>query len=261
MTFDDAASINTLPEAGMRVDAPARTPRLRLDTEMPVMAVDGIVGRAAGIVVDPTRRRVSHVIVKPRAPWGLSRLVDASDLILTAGRLRLGMTKDRFWRCEVVDETQFLPLGEGPRLDAGRDIGAVLVQAWPYSDVRGGGWDLPNHNGVRHLHDGHGSETVMRFHVIPQSCAEIRRGTPVLDAHGHDAGSLLALLTDEQFILTGLVMRTGHWWAHREVAIPMGNVGVVRTDLVLLSVGADHVASRPPLTTPTRTRPDTGGVA
>src|SRR5215216_3484408 len=87
---------------------------MRLELDCPIHCSDGLFGELADVVIDPTRRRVTHLVVEPR--HGPARLVpaelargDAADAAIL-----LSCTADEARDLPTVADYAYLRLGEFP---------------------------------------------------------------------------------------------------------------------------------------------------
>lgn len=202
---------------------------MRVFEEMPVEAVDGPCGEVADIVVDPVRRRVTHLAVRPHGAG--SHLVPIDAVVSCEDRVRLSWTAKQVTDAERLEETDFLALRSWPHLEGGWDVGIVRVLAWPYYVA-----DRPGADDVR---------TTTEFDRIPAGTAEIRRESPVETSDGEVVGHVDGLVLDDAHNVTHVVLDKGHLWGRREISIPIGAVDHVETDLVRLRVTRKAVGDFP----------------
>jgi hypothetical protein len=203
-----------------------------------VRCTDGPFGELADVVIDPVHRRVTHLVVAPRHRHRLARLVPVE--LAAAGedgaiQLRLGVADVR--RLEPVQEFAYLRLDEHPVDDPEWDVGIATVLAMPY--FAGPGTDL----GIYPLEDDIHVDVV--YDRIPKGEVEIRRASAVRDATGAELGRVDGLLVGPDDQVTHVVMAHGHPWGRREIAIPIGSVCRVETDVVTLDLTAEEVAGLP----------------
>ena len=213
---------------------------MRLELGSPVRCTDGPFGELADVVIDPTRLRVTHLVVEPHRRHGLARLVPvelatpedglrpALSLRCTAGELR---------RLEPVQEFAYLRLGEHPVNDPDWEIGIEQVLAMPYFGYAGFGPEQADY-------DPHLS---MIYDRIPKGEVEIRRASEVVSADGHGLGHVDGFLVDREDQISHLVLEHGHRWGRREVTIPIGAVTRVKTDAVTVRLTKDEVGALPAL--------------
>jgi len=215
---------------------------VRLELGSPVNCTDGPFGELADIVVDPTKRTVTHIVVEPHHDHGQARLVPIDLASVQEGQppaVTLRCSIEEAGRLELVQEYAYLRLGEVPDKDPKWDIGVESVLAHPYYGgvVGGGGYET-----VPADYDPHVSVTYDR---IPKGEVEIRRASEVTSADGHDLGRVDGFLVADDDAITHFVLERGHLWGRREVTIPMSAVARVHTDAVKLTLTKDEVGDLP----------------
>jgi len=216
---------------------------VRLELGRPVNCSDGPFGKLADIVVDPTKRRVTHLVVEPDGDHGKARLVpielaSAEDGEKTAIDVRCSV--EEAGQLAPVEESAYLRLGEAPEVESGWDLGVETVLAEPYyyyGTVGGLGYETGPSD-----YDPHVSVTYDR---IPQGEVEVRRASEVTSADGHQLGQVDGFLVDDDDAITHFVLERGHLWGRREVTIPINAVARVLTDAVTLTLTKDEVEGLP----------------
>lgn len=204
---------------------------------------DGKFGELADIVVDPTKRTVTHLVVEPHEDHGQARLVPIDLASVQEGQppsIALRCSIEEAGQLELVEEYAYLRLGEVPDKDPKWDIGVESVLAHPYyagSAGAGFGYDA-----VPVDYDPHVSMTYDR---IPKGEVEIRRASDVTSADGHHLGRVDGFLVADDDAITHFVLERGHFWGRREVTIPMSAVAHVHTDAVSLNLSKDEVGDLP----------------
>ena len=215
---------------------------MRLELGSPVSCTDGLFGELADIVVDPTKRAVTHLVVEPHHDHGQARLVPIDLASAQEGQpsaLTLRCSIEEASRLELVEEYAYLRLGEVPDKDPKWDIGVESVLAHPY--YAGGGLGV-GYDAVPVDYDPHVSMTYDR---IPKGEVEIRRASTVTSADGHDLGRVDGFVVADDDAITHFVLERGHLWGRREVTIPMSAVASVHTDAVTLTLTKDEVGELP----------------
>ena len=212
---------------------------MRLELGSPVHCTDGPFGEVADVVVDPTKRRLTHLVVEPHDDDAPARLVPIELVSPQEGSLpaiSLRCTVEEAGRLEPVREFAYLRLGEAPKEDPGWDIGIETVLAQPYYGYG------PDYGTGPIDPDPHVSTTYDR---IPKGEVEIRRTSEVTSADGHHLGDVDGFLVDSEDAITHFILERGHLWGKREVTIPMGAVARVDTDAVTLTLTKDEVGELP----------------
>ena len=190
---------------------------------------DGFPGEVKYLVVDPSERVVTHLVVEPgvagEARSGLARLVPLDHVDATGEEIRLRYTEAEFEDLAAGEETvaefvpgyeaplQLLPGGEGWRSAGG-----------PVAD----GGAIPQ---IREM------ETVP---VVPETEAGTTEVDEARGDHVHatdgDIGRLLALQVDSaDGRVTQVLLDAGHLLGRKLVTVPAGHVsgfdGGIRLDL------------------------------
>ena len=212
---------------------------MRLDLGNPVRCADGGFGELADLVIDPTKKRVTHLVVKPHSLDGMSRLVpvewvdpEESD----DSGIALRRNVEDVQGLESVRESAYLRLGQFPSADPDWDVGVQDVLAMPYYESPlggpGGGFD---------------SSATVVYDRVPKGEVEIRRASAVNAADGDYLGQIDGFLVDTEDGITHFVLERGHLWGRREVTIPIGAVAKVETDTVTLRMSKEEVGELPSL--------------
>src|SRR5438034_10759578 len=102
---------------------------------------DAVVGELADVVIDPLRKRVTHLVVKPHRGHGQGpgRLVSVGLAKPTADRraIVLRCSAEEVGRLPDVEDFAYLQVGQAPVSDPDWDVGVTNVLAMPYFDTGG----------------------------------------------------------------------------------------------------------------------------
>jgi hypothetical protein len=209
---------------------------VRLDLGCPVRCTDDAFGELADVVIDPTTRRVTHLVVQPRresdprlVPVERARGGEEAD-----GTIVLDGTVAEIGQLERVREAAYLRLGEFPVEDPDWEVGIEQMLAQPYYQ----GLDVVGAEPI--AYDDH---VMWQYHRIPKGDVEIRRASPVMSADQHHLGHVDGFIVDSDDHIGHLVLEHGHLWGKREVVIPIGAVAHVETDAVVLTLSKDEVGA------------------
>jgi len=178
---------------------------------------DGSCGRVSRVVVDPVARAVTHLVVEPKHWQGPARLVPL-DLVESAnGDVLLRCSLAEFEKLEAAEETRFLAGSEGV---GGYDNEQAL--SWPYYGLGVGGFGMgPVGLGAGNL------SLPITYETIPLGEVALQRGEPVHASDG-DIGRVHGLIVDaDNRQVTHILLREGHLWGRKEVAIPISAVTTV----------------------------------
>ncbi len=157
---------------------------------------DGVCGVVRRIIIDPDSRMVTHLVIEPKHRLQPGRLVPVDLVGTTAGEVRLHCTMAEFGNLDPAEETQLV---EGPGLGIGSLAGgppAGIPEPTP----------------------------VVVQDVVPVGETEVCPGDPVhaLDGEiGHVQGFLVHP-GDRR--VTHVLLREGHLWGRKQVAIPISAV-------------------------------------
>jgi sporulation protein YlmC with PRC-barrel domain len=211
---------------------------VRLELGKPVHASDDtVVGELADVVIDPVKKRVTHIVVKPHDGGG-ARLVSI-DLAHTTEEERreitLSCSAEDVAGFPNVEDFAYLRLGESPVSDPDWDIGVTNVLAQPYFESAG----LTGYGGAM------GQDLGLIYDRVPKGEVEIRRSSSVLTGDGKYIGDVDGFLVDEDDHITHFVLERGHLWGRREVTVPIGAVTKVESDSVTVGLSADEIEKLP----------------
>ena len=202
--------------------------RLRFGSE--VSCSDGRFGELADVVIDPKRRRVTHLAVDT-TELASSRVLAPIELAenpKSGSEIVLRCTMEAARKLPPVQDVVALQVGEPPSEaqpdDPDWDVGVRDVSWMPQSDT-GAMIDYPESE----------PEMMMTYDRVPKGEVEIRRSTPVATADGDDAGRLVGLLLDGGQI-THFLLRSGPLWRRRDLAAPIKALETLTTDNVTLGL-------------------------
>ena len=210
---------------------------VRLSLGTPVRCADGPFGELADVVIDPTTRRVTHLVVEPQHQELVgSRLVpvELADSGADDAEIKLTCLLRDTRELEAVQEIAYLRLGGFPVDDPDWDVGVSDVLAVPYYG--------PGDIGSAANYSGNMEVTYDR---IPKDEVEIRRSSLVTSTDGHVLGHVEALILDRDSRVTHFVLERGHLWGKRDVTIPIGSVTQIETDAVTVGLTKDEVGALP----------------
>ena len=156
---------------------------------------DGDCGVLDRIVFDPNTRTVTHLVIEPKHHHQPGRLVPVG-LVETAGSgIRLSCTIAEFDSLEAADEAELV---EGAGLGINSMAGGAPT-----------GIPAP--------------AQVVFQDVIPAGETEMSPGDPVIALDG-EIGHVHGFLLDQDEQVTHVLLKEGHLWGRKEVAIPISEV-------------------------------------
>ena len=210
---------------------------MRLDLGGPVHCSDGPVGELADIVIDPSTRRVTYLVVEPHHRHDLARLVPvdrAQTAPASEGGLSLDCTIAEIGQLEPLRRLAYVRLGEQPADDPDSDVGIEDVSIPPgYQSFGGDGMGA----GIQPIDlDPH---VTLSYDRIPKGSVELRRESAVISSEGDHLGHIVGLVVDPDEQIGQLVIEHGHLWNKREIVIPIAAITQIRTDEVVLSMSRE----------------------
>ena len=210
-------------------------PRRRLDLGSPVHCADAQFGELADVVIDPTTRCVTHLVVRPHKRPADARIVpvDWATSEESETAIRLSVTVAEVDRLDRVHETAYLRLGEFPVADPDWDVGVEDMLGLPYFE----GVDPRAMQPDPHVMFG--------YDRLPKGEVEIRRASAVTAADGANLGRVDGFVVDGDGHISHVVLERGHLWGRREVTIPIGAVDRVENDVVVLRLTKGEVGALP----------------
>ena len=178
---------------------------------------DGPCGVLRRVIIDPDALTVTHLVIEPRHGTPTGRLVPVNLVDAAAGEITLRCTIAAFDELEPADETE-----------------AVDAPGAGITDVAGTppvGIPQP----VQFIVED----------VIPKGETEVSPGDPVLALDG-EIGRVQGLLVDpDDQHVTHVLLREGHLWGRKEVAIPISAVTGVE-DGIQVNLTKKQVEDLPP---------------
>jgi hypothetical protein len=200
---------------------------------------DGSCGEVRRAILDPASRTVTHLVIEPRHDQGKGRLVPLELVDATGPEIRLHCTLAEFERLEPSEEVD---LAEG--LDYGGGYGqSAAVQG--YGNV--GGMGVGGSTSGMGIGMGLGHRTpVVVSHAVPLGETEVGPHDSVLAVDG-EIGRVEGFAVDpDHHEVTHILLKEGHLWGRKEVAIPVS--AVVSLDAgIQLNLTKKQVEELPPL--------------
>jgi sporulation protein YlmC with PRC-barrel domain len=187
---------------------------------VPARCRDGVCGTVTQVVVDPITAEVTHLIVEPEHREGLGRLVPIAKAQAGADEIAIDYTADEFENLQRAEKTRFLPGSEGI-------FGYTSQEAllWPYF---GGNITVP-----------------VTEDTLPAGEIAVRRGEEV---HATDGlvGEVEGLIVDRsRHHVTHVLLKEGHPFGRKDVAIPVAAVKEVDEAGVRLALSKSEIADLP----------------
>lgn len=163
---------------------------------------DGACGMVHRVILDPDTRTVTHLVIGPRHWSADDRLVPVALVDATAGEISLRCTMAEFGRLAPAEEVEVVDdIGFDGGMGIGMGVGGV-PQAIIDDAVPPGETDLIRHE---------------RVHATDGEIGQIEGFVVNRDDHK----------------VTHLLLKEGHLWAHKEVAIPASAVASMENGIWL----------------------------
>jgi hypothetical protein len=175
-----------------------------------VACTDGGAGDLKRVILNPLTTELTHLVVVPTHGKDVGQLVPIEYLAEAGpGILKLSCALADLTTFESAEEAKFVPV----KANIGRPVDGAL--AWPYYGMTLGMSKVGGNSEPRH---------VIAYDRVPMGEVSIRRGDTVHatdGAVGHVAG--LVIHNDDHHV-THVLLKEGHLWGKKEVAIPIGSV-------------------------------------
>jgi sporulation protein YlmC with PRC-barrel domain len=204
-----------------------------------VSCPDGECGEVTGTIVDPAARTVTHLVIEPGHHHEDGRLVPVALVEAAAAEVRLRCTLAEFGALDAAEEVQF---AEG--LDYSGGYGPDSVQGYGNVGSFGVGGSVSGVGIGGSL--GHHKATVTSENV-PEGESEVSRNERVHATDG-EIGRVKSFIVDPaDHRLTHVVLREGHLWGHKDIAVPISAVRDL-DDGIWLNITKKQVEALPPIT-------------
>ena len=180
---------------------------------------DAPAGKVVRIIIDPDARTVTHLAIEPKNHPTLARLVPLNLVDTTGSEIRLHCTLAEFGDLDAAEEVQMAE-DFGPGHLGGADLATPLDEARA-TDVA--------------IED-----------VVPPGERELHRGDNVQAVDG-EIGQVQGVIVDgDDHRVTHVLLKEGHLWGRKEVAIPVSAITDVKYGIVL-NLTKKQVGDLPPL--------------
>ncbi len=194
-----------------------------------VHCTDGLCGRSTYVLIDPVRKEVTHLVVKEAESPHAERLIPVEAVSETAPDvILLDFTRDELNKMDPFVQTEYIR-EEMPDLEYAPPgyVGAGSYLIWPYA--------VPDRTYV----------VAVEHKQIPLGERAVKRGTRVEATDGRVGRVDELLVNPENEHITHLVMREGHLWGQKDIAIPVSEIGRIEEDTVQLKLSKDEIEALP----------------
>jgi hypothetical protein len=190
-----------------------------------VSSPDGSCGQVVRVIVDPVGKTITHLVVGPRHEHGhdIDRLVPVDLAQAAAGGIRLSCTKADFDKLDPAEETHFVAGTEHPGYEPDEVwsmpwfiLGGFGLGGMAGDWTEGQGWDRGG---------SHGPERRMvTSDSVPLGEVQVRRGDHVHATDGEIGLVEGLVINPDDHHVTHVLLKEGHLWGRKDVAIPIGAV-------------------------------------
>ncbi len=185
-----------------------------------VRCADVLCGRSTCVIVNPTTKRVTHLVVEEKQFPYSKQLVPIDQVLeATPQVIQLRCTSRELAEMEPFVETEFIDTLIPDYMDGS-------YMGWPYVVPE------PPVTLIQHEH-------------IPPNELAIRRGARVEATDGR-VGRVDEFLVDPaNGHITHLVLREGHLWGQKDVTIPVSQIDRIEEDTVYLKLDKHSIGALP----------------
>ena len=200
---------------------------------------DGLCGEVSRVLTDPATHTITHLVIGPKHRRDHARLVPLELIDTATSDIRLRCTVAEFGRLEPAEEVD---LAEGEDYGGGYGSGES-VQGYGNVGSMGVGGSVSGMGIGAGL--GHRARTVVHD-VVPLGEAELSPGESVHALDG-EVGQVQGFIVnpDDQRV-THVLLKEGHLWGRKEVAIPVSAVTAI-DEGIRLSITKQEVEDLPPV--------------
>lgn len=193
-----------------------------------------ISGYVKSVVIDRSEREVTHLVIEPKGREGLARLVRLDENVdAGGGKIRLDYNEAQFKDLTATEETLAQVFGAGPV--------ELVTEGWRPADGDESVVDGSEISPVR-AEILTGETDLVPRRLATEEVEEEHRGDHVHATDG-EIGELRALCVDpstHQVTHVHVLLKEGHLWRHKEVAIPSDSVSGF-TDGIHLNISRQQV--------------------
>jgi sporulation protein YlmC with PRC-barrel domain len=196
---------------------------------------DGVCGEVSRTILDPAARTVTHLVIQPRHRSGSGRLVPVHLVDEAAGEIRLHCTLAEFDTLDPAEEVELAEDGGYGQAEAVQGYGNVGGMGVGGS-VSGMGIGM----GL-----GHRTPTVVS-HAVPLGETEVERHEHVHAIDGEIGQVEGFVVNSADHSVTHVLLKEGHLWGRKKVAIPVSAVASVDAG-IRLNITKKQVEDLPPV--------------
>lgn len=189
-----------------------------------VLCQGRVCGHTVSVVLNPVTEVVTHLVVKEKDSPYVQRLVPIGQIFeSTPKKIQLKCDTNALHDMEPFVEVEYIRSNVSQYI-ATNDL--YYMQPVVVPDEK--------------------QEIIVKHHSIPPHELSVSRGTHVYSADNHHIGNVDEFLVDQvSGHVTHLIMREGHLWGQKDVAIPVGEMGRVEENHMYLKLDKKKVGELP----------------
>jgi sporulation protein YlmC with PRC-barrel domain len=177
-------------------------------------------GVSTYIIINPTTKKVTHLVVKEKAFPHIERLVPIELVLETSPhKIQLRCSQNQLEEMESFIKTEFI------RTEIPEYVGDQFM-IWPYA--------IPKTEMIS-----------VEYERIPPGELAVRRGARVEATDGHAGRVDEFLVNPADGHITHLVLREGHLWGQKDVTIPISQIDHIQENTVYLKLDKCGVETLP----------------
>jgi sporulation protein YlmC with PRC-barrel domain len=200
---------------------------MQIPIDVEVQCTDGVAGHTAAIIIDPSTKQVTHVVVRGKGTLLGDYLVPV-DMIdqATPHAVYLRWNHEKLAAAERFDRAIVVDAG-GVSMEGG--------MLWPYAGVDSMNFSAPT------------PSAFVQVEQVPGSEVAVHVGAHV-DATDGRVGKVDEFVIDrESGAITHIILRHGHLWNKEEISVPVSAVDHIADDIVYLKLDKNAVEALPVL--------------
>ncbi len=204
---------------------------MKIPLKAKVICKDGEYGSIKELLIDPVKEKATHVVIENKhnnlqVIVPIDSIEYSSDSVITLDQTASIID---MYPPYIIHEFINVPNPESDLIYWGVDPTMThSYTMFPYV-----------------IHEGKPVIEVKR-EAIPKGQLKLKKGMSVKDHNGKKLGNVDELIIEtENDLITHVVMRTGHLFGSKEVAVPSLNIDSYDKECIILSIGDDDVDELP----------------
>ena len=195
-----------------------------------VECTDGVCGQSMYVVINPIADKVTHVVVKVDSSPNPEYIVPVDFVTDTTGNMiRLRCSKAELEKMDPFIQTTFI---------------SERVPESNYSSG-GGAYGIGSSYYIPYVTPEKTIFVPEEIQQTPPGELAVQRGTRVKATDGYVGKVDEFVVNPENGYITHMVMREGHLWGKKDVAIPLSAMGELREDTVFLTLDKAQIEALP----------------